>query len=490
MAAAKKLKICLVSAEVAPLAKTGGLADVSAALAGYLHRAGHDVRMLMPFYNTIDTGSLDIVPVEFLQDIPVSIGARKGVFSIDTTTLPGSETPVYLLRCPDLYERGSIYTNDDDEHRRFILLARAAIEMCQHMAFSPDVFSCHDWHTALLPVYLKTVYAWDKLFARTKTVLTIHNIGYQGIFTSDIMDDVGLNDGAGELHQKDLGRGRINFLKTGILHADQLTTVSPTHAKEILEAEYGMGLQDMLRTRQASLVGILNGVDNLEWNPESDPLIPANFSTADMAGKSVCKKVLMDDLQLAGRDDRPLVGIVTRLAGQKGIELMEGVLPKLLKKRDFALAVLGSGEPRYERFFENLQNSARDRVCFYRGYSNKLAHWIEAGSDFFLMPSLYEPCGLNQMYSLTYGAVPIVRETGGLADAVQMIDPGTATGTGIVFRDYNLAGLDWAMNTAMDLYSNKPLMKKVIANGMSMDFSWNRQGKIYVELFRAMSKST
>lgn len=489
MAAARKLKICLVSSEVAPLAKTGGLADVSAALAKYLHQAGHDVRVLMPYYSSIDTRLLKIVPVDYLQDVPVTIGTRQGTFSIDATTLPDSDTPVYLLRCPDLYERGSLYTNDEDEHRRFILLSRAAIEMCQHMAFSPDVFSCHDWHTALLPLYLKTVYAWDKLFARTKTALTIHNIGYQGIFPNDIVDDIGLHGAEEKLHQNDFGRGRINFLKTGILYADQLTTVSPTHAQEILREEYGMGLQDMLRARQASLVGILNGVDDTEWNPATDPLIPARFSVADLTGKSVCKKVLMDDLQLAGGSQRPLVGIITRLTGQKGIELMEGVLPELLDRRDFALAILGSGEPRYERFFEKLQDSARDRVCFYRGFSNKLAHWIEAGSDFFLMPSLYEPCGLNQMYSLMYGTVPIVRETGGLADAVQMVEPGTGTGTGIVFRDYNLAGLEWAMNTALDLYSNKALLKKIIVNGMSQDFSWNRQGKVYVNLFRAMSKA-
>lgn len=490
MVAGKKLRICLVSSEVAPLAKTGGLADVSAALASYLHRSGHDVRLLMPFYDSIDTSSLQVVPVDFLQDIPISIGGRDGVFSIDTATLPDSDTPVYLLRCPDLYARGRIYTNDDDEHRRFILLSRAAIEMCQRMSFSPDIFSCHDWHTALIPLYLKTVYAWDKIFAKTKTALTIHNIGYQGVFTSDIIDDIGLHGSEGQLHQKDLGRGRINFLKTGVLHADQVTTVSPTHAKEILSDEYGMGLQGLLRARQSSLAGILNGVDYAEWNPKSDPLIAKNYSVDDLTGKRACKQVLMEDLQLKGGDKQPLIGIVTRLTGQKGIDLMEAVLPRLLQKRDFALAVLGSGEPRYERFFEKLQNLARDRVCFYRGYSNKLAHWIEAGSDLFLMPSMYEPCGLNQMYSLIYGTVPIVRQTGGLADAVQMINPGAGSGTGIVFRDYDKHALEWALNAALDLYSNKSLLEKIIRNGMAQDFSWDRQGKVYVDLFRAMGKTS
>ncbi len=485
----KPLKICLASSEFAPLAKTGGLADVSASLAAYLHTAGHDVRLILPFYDTLDTSGLDIVPVDYLQQVPISIGPRHGHFSIDMTTLPGSGLPVYLLRCPDLYERGGLYTRDDDEHRRFILLSRAAIEMCQHMGFAPDIFHCHDWHTSLIPLYLKTTYAWDKLFSRTRSVLTIHNIGYQGIFDAGIIGDLDLKGGEGELHQDDLKLGRINFLKTGVLHAHQLTTVSPTYAQEILGDEYGMGLQDLLRTRSNSLTGILNGIDEAEWNPESDPLIPKPYSAKNLAGKAACKLALMDDLELKGGGERPVIGIVTRLTSQKGIDLMQKVLPGLLHERDFALAVLGSGEPRYERFFASLQNSLRDSVCFYRGYSNKLAHWIEAGSDIFLMPSLYEPCGLNQMYSLKYGTVPIVRQTGGLADSVQLIDPGAATGTGVVFRDYNEKALKWAINAALDLYANKPVWKKIMKNGMAMDFSWNHQGSMYVDLFRTLSAS-
>ncbi len=267
MAAKKPLKICLASSELTPLAKTGGLADVSASLASYLHTAGHDVRVLLPFYNTIDTTGLNIVPVDYLQQVPISIGSRHGHFSIDMTTLPRSGLPVYLLRCPDLYNRNGLYTRDDDEHRRFILLSRAAIEMCQHMGFAPDIFHCHDWHTSLIPLYLKTAYAWDRLFSRTRSVLTIHNIGYQGVFDSGIIEDLYLNGAEGELHQDDLTLGRINFLKTGVLHAHQLTTVSPTYAQEILSDEYGMGLQDLLRARSQSLTGILNGIDDAEWNP-------------------------------------------------------------------------------------------------------------------------------------------------------------------------------------------------------------------------------
>lgn len=490
MAAKKPLRICLACSELAPLAKTGGLADVSASLAAYLHNAGYDVRVLLPFYNTIDTSGLDIVPVDYMQQVPVSIGPRQGHFSIDTTILPGSGLPVYLLRCPDLYNRNGLYTRDDDEHRRFILLSRAAIEMCQHMGFAPDIFHCHDWHTSLIPLYLKTTYAWDELFSKTKSVLTIHNIGYQGIFDAGIIGDLGIDWAEHELHQGDLNLGRINFLKTGVLHAHQLTTVSPSYADEILGDEYGMGLQDLLRARRNTLTGILNGIDKKEWNPATDPLIPQTYSSRNLAGKAVCKQELMNELELKGGSDRPLIGIVSRLTGQKGIDLMQKVLPALLRERDFALAVLGSGESRYEQFFSLLQKSFRDSVCFYRGYSNTLAHRIEAGSDIFLMPSLYEPCGLNQMYSLKYGTVPIVRQTGGLADSVELVDPQSGQGTGILFRDYNKAALTWAINAALDLYAKKPVWQKIMKNGMAKDFSWEHQGAVYVELFRHLSKSS
>lgn len=485
----QELKICLATAEFAPLAKTGGLADVSAALAAYLHRAGHDVRVLMPRYASLKDNGLKITPVDFLQDIPISIGPRSGHYSIDEAVLPDSGLTIYLLRCPDLYDRDGIYSDGDDEHRRFILLSRASIEMCQRMRFAPDIFHVHDWHTALVPLYLKTVYAWDKLFAQTRSVLTIHNIGYQGVFPANILEDLDLGSGREQLHQEDLAAGKINFLKTAVLYADLVTTVSPTYAREIQGDEYGMGLQSLLRARKETLVGILNGVDYAEWDPRSDPLIPANYSSSDLTGKAECKRQLLQKLGLKGREGKPLVGIVTRLVGQKGVDLMEAVLPRLLSGYDFSLAVLGSGETRYEKFFTHLQQLFPGRVCFYRGYNNELAHMIEAGSDMFLMPSAYEPCGLNQMYSLRYGTVPIVRETGGLADSVQQFDPDDGSGTGIVFRDYDATGLRWALQTALELFENEAAWQAMIQNGMSKDYSWDRQGEVYVDLFHKLSGS-
>jgi starch synthase len=481
------LRICLATSELSPLAKTGGLADVCAALSAFLHRDGHDVRVLLPRYSAIDESRLEIVPVDFLQRIPIRLGSRAGHYSIDTVQLPGSGAQVYLLHCPDLYDRPGIYTSGADEHLRFVLLSRAAIEMCQHMSFAPDIFHCHDWHTALIPLYLKSTYAWDRLFANTRSILTIHNIGYQGVVNSSVLPGLGLEAAEHELHQEDLLLGRINFLKTGILHADFLTTVSPTYAREIQGEEYGMGLQDLLRARSDTLVGILNGVDYDEWSPDTDPLIPANYSRTKLGGKTACKLELMTDLELAGGAEVPLIGMVTRLTAQKGIDLLQKVLPPLMHKRSFALAVLGSGEARYERFFSWLQERYRDRVAFYRGFNNRLAHWIEAGSDMFLMPSRFEPCGLNQMYSLRYGAVPIVRETGGLADSVQLYDPESRKGDGIVFRDYNEAGLEWAINAALDLYADRRTWQIVMRNGMAKDLSWKRQGKIYVDLFRRLN---
>lgn len=487
MPAGRPLNICIATSEFAPFAKTGGLADVTAALSAYLERQGHQIRVLMPDYATLNQQGLQRAPVDGLQNIPLHIGPHRGQVSIDVATLRGSTQHVYLLRCPELYNRPGLYTEDADEHLRFAVLSRAAIEMCQHMGFAPDIFSCHDWHTALIPLYLKSVYAWDRLFANTRSVLTIHNIGYQGVFSANRLPDLGLDGVEHLLHQDDLRAGRLSFMKTGVLYADCLTTVSPTYAREIQGEEHGMGLQQLLRERHGALFGILNGVDDSEWNPETDPHIPANYSAQNLAGKRLCKEELMRDLGLTVDLQRPLFGIVTRLVSQKGIELLQAVLPHLLGQRDFALTVLGSGEARYENFFQRLHEALPDRVHFYRGYNNVLAHRIEAGSDAFLMPSRYEPCGLNQMYSLKYGTVPIVRDTGGLADSVEQIDPNTGMGTGILFRDYDPNGLAWALETALVLWRNQDLWHQIMRNGMLRDFSWENQGERYVTLFRKLT---
>jgi starch synthase len=479
------LKICLTCAEVSPLVKTGGLADVTVALADHFAESGHDCRVLTPLHGGIDQSDLEIEDVPGLQNLELQLGGQSFAYSIGRARLPGRKTVVHLLRCPQLYSVGDIYTNSD-EHLRFILLSRAAIEMCQRMRFAPDIFHCHDWHAALIPVYLKTRYAWDQLFASSRTVLTIHNIGFQGVYGGGILYEMGLSGSPEMLDQEDLNRDTINFLKTGILHADLLTTVSPTYAREILEPQYGMGMEGHLRARQQRLVGILNGVDYEEWNPENDPCISQPFGPGRMEGKEQNKQALAGELGLEYVFDRPVVAMVTPLTYQSGIELVQQVMPDLLKSRAFSLVIAGQGEPQHERFCQWLNNQFPGRVTFVRSFDRQLLHRVQAGSDLLLMPSRYEPCGLNQMYGLRYGTVPVVRATGGLADSVQHFDPERGTGTGVVFHDFDANGLRWAMNTALDLYANKYGWRIVVFNGMQKDYSWQEQGEQYLKRFRSL----
>ena len=332
------------------------------------------------------------------------------------------------------------------------------------------------------------MWAREPLFRATRTVLTIHNIGYQGIFAAERIADLGLAPAARELlHPGDLAGGRINALRHGILYADLITTVSPTHAREICSAEYGMGLEESLRARGAAVSGILNGVDYEEWDPRRDRYLPRHYDAGSLAVKGELKRQFAAREKLTTAPEVPLAGIVSRLAVQKGIELMFEALPKVLDERPLAFVALGNGEPRYEEFFSALERDFPGRVRFHSGYDDELAHWIEAASDLFLMPSRYEPCGLNQMYSLRYGTVPIVRRTGGLADSVQHYEPALGTGTGVVFDEFNPGALESALNTALDLYAQPAHWARLLRNGMAQDFSWERQVGEYVALYRRLT---
>ena len=483
------LRICLIGSEVAPFSKTGGLADVCGALSKYLHAAGHDVRVFTPLYSAIDRTALEHQAVEGLQDVPLDIGAHRYRYSVVAARVPGTGGSVFFIDCPVLYARASIYTADPDEHLRYIALTRAAIECCQRMGFSPQILHAHDWHAAFAPLYLKAAYGWDRLFTHTRSILTIHNIGYQGVFAASAVADVGLGARIDRLHQDDLRAGHINPLKHGILYADAITTVSPTYAAEIRTDEYGMGLQNVLRARGAALSGILNGVDYDEWDPRSDRYLPRHFDAAHLQNKAALKQEFLARLRITVSEHAPLVGLVSRMAGQKGFDLMFDELPRALRARGFAFVGLGSGEPRYEEFFASLQQRFPASAAFHRGYSDELAHWIEAASDLFLMPSLYEPCGLNQMYSLRYGTVPLVRRTGGLADTVEHYDRTSRRGTGIVFEEFTAGAFARALNTALDLYAQRGHWRQLVKNGMRQDFSWKRQGGVYVELYERVARS-
>ena len=485
------LRICLVSSEVAPFAKSGGLADVAGGLARHLGAQGHDVRVFMPLYPRVREGDWELTPSSNVQDADMWFGKQDYSYSVLTTPLPGQSgdgepAMVYFVECPALYDRTTIYTDDDDEHIRFAMLSRAVLESCQRMQWAPDVIHCNDWHTGLLPLYLKTTYAWDQLFSDTRTLMTIHNIGYQGTFPAENLQDLDLMAQRPHLDRRDLQEGRVNFLKTGLLHADALTTVSRTYAKEIQTPEYGMGLEDVLRQRQDDLHGIVNGIDYGDWDPASDKLIPHNFDASDLSGKAKDKQALLEEFSLAYDERVPVLGIVSRLTGQKGFELLPDVLPILLHKHDLRLIVLGSGESAHEQYFQWLRDTYPEQVAVYRGYSNELAHQIEAGADMFLMPSRYEPCGLNQMYSLKYGTVPIVRRTGGLADTVESFDPATGRGTGFVFDAFDSKALYGAVAKALAVWRMPTAWARLVQNGMSRDFSWERQGKEYENLYQSL----
>jgi len=488
------LKICFACAELVPFSKTGGLGDVTAALSGVLHRAGHDVRVFSPFYSTIETVGRTFTPVEELQDLTLTLGDRRYDYTVFRTPLPGSGDPergiedlkIYLIHCPALYQRGSIYTEDPDEPLRFGFLSRAVIECCRRLAWSPDVFHVHDWHTALLPLVLKTVYAGDRRLSGSKTVLTIHNIGYQGVFSADWVALLGHAEHAELLDRDDLRAGRLSFLKTGVQWADLLTTVSRTHAREIQTPEYGFGLDPLLRQRSDRLVGIVNGIDERVWNPEVDEHLPFRFSADDLAGKRKNRRHLCKELELPVESDLPLLAIVSRLTAQKGLDLAREPVAGLLERGALALLALGTGEPELEGFFRGLGERHPDRARFLNTYSESWAHRIEAAADLFLMPSRYEPCGLNQMYSQKYGTVPVVRKTGGLADTVEPWSPDTGEGTGFVFEHADSQGVRWALGVALETWKSRAHWRRLQQNGMARDFSWERRGEEYLELYRRL----
>jgi starch synthase len=474
--------VCQVAAELTPFAKTGGLGDVAAGLSRYLGRTGHDVRLFLPFYAQIARRGETFVPVDFLQNVPLWMGDRLFHFSVRTCKLPASDVDIYFIDCGELFGHGGIYQGDLADGTRFAFLTRAAFECCQRMGWSPHIVHCHDWHTALAPVYLKTLYSWDSLFHRTRTVLTLHNMGFQGLVDAGSLQRLGLAEHAGWFDRTDLGAGRINFLKTGLLHTDFITAVSRTYAKEIQTAEDGFGLDWLVRGRADHLRGIVNGVDYGEWDPAIDPNLPHHYSAADLTGKREMKQALLQGVGMEPTD-APVIGLVSRLTPQKGFDLCFDVLPDLLSRRDCRLVALGSGEDQYEQFFNELSWRFRGRAWYYRGYNEPLSHWIEAGADLFLMPSLFEPCGLNQMYSLRYGTPPIVRRTGGLADTVQLFDSSTGEGTGFLFDHFHAAGLRWALDYALDTYPHRDTWERLQRNGMAQDFSWEVQGKEYVEVY-------
>jgi starch synthase len=479
------MKILFVASEGLPFSKTGGLADVVEALPRSLVSLGHRVAVLLPKYRNTKAG-----PVA-AQGLTVPLGdTLRFPTIVKGGTLRGVR--YFFVEDPEYFDRDQLYgvagKDYPDNAERFSEFSRAAIEFSKRV-WTPDVIHCHDWQSALVPVLLRTQYKNDAALQEIPVVFTIHNMGYQGTFPRETMKKIGLPD---NLYRVDAMEfyGRVNFLKGGLVFSDYLTTVSRKYAEEIQTPEYGHGLDGVVRNRANRLTGILNGVDYTAWNPEKDKLIAAKYSMKDLSGKLVCKKNLLEIFNLPPENaDKPLIGIVSRFVDQKGFDLIAKVAPDLLAE-DLAIAALGTGEPKYEKMFHDLAQLNPEKLGVKIAYDNAVAHKIEAGADIFLMPSRYEPCGLNQIYSLRYGTVPVVRATGGLDDTIEAFDPATGRGTGFKFQAYEAAVLLNTIRQALAVHRSEPVIwRRIQTEGMAKDFSWHASAIEYTRLYEVASKT-
>ena len=474
------MRILFVASEGLPFSKTGGLADVVEALPKALVARGHEVAVVLPRYRGTQASTV------VLPSLTVPLGNRlRFPAVVDGTLLNGVR--YFFVDDPAYFDRDGIYGGPagdyPDNAERYSEFCRAAIEISKHV-WPTDVFHCHDWQTALLPVLLRTSYGDDPVVKDLPVVFTIHNMGYHGQFRRDVLARAGIpevvfNPSALEFY------GDVNFLKGGLVYSDYLTTVSPTYAKEIQTREFGYGLDGVVRGRGDRVVGILNGVDYTAWNPAKDSFIAAKYSAKDLTGKQVCKQDLLQSFSLANDNPhRAVLGIVSRFADQKGFDLIADRAHEMLRE-DVMLVVLGTGDRRYEDLFRALASAYPGRVGVKFAYDNAAAHKIEAGADIFLMPSRYEPCGLNQIYSLKYGTVPVVRATGGLDDTVENFDVEHGTGTGFKFSEYTGAAFLYAVKQALHHFADERIWKRIQLNGMVKDFSWKTPAAEYAKIYQA-----
>lgn len=480
-----KLRILMITSECVPFIKTGGLADVVGALPRILRQAGHDVRVVLPKYAQIDYERHRLQP--HISPMGVWMGNAQEWCSVHISNSAGF--PAYFIESNQYFNRWGLYHDADfsdylDNPRRFGFLTRAALQLCKDIGFVPDIVHAHDWQTALAPAYLKIWHWNDPQLGRAASVLTLHNIAYQGVYSAWNFEFLGLQWG-NFTSEKFEDHGRINFLKGGIHYADVVNTVSPTYADETRTPAGGYGLAPYLNDKGQDYSGILNGCDYAIWDPAVDTKIPARFTPSDLSGKAICKAELQKKLNLEVNPNIPVVGIVSRLVQQKGLDLLAQVIESLVTNMKVQFAILGSGEKVLEQFYGPLPTRFPGKVGSYIGYDDPLSHLIEAGADFFLMPSMYEPCGLNQMYSLKYGTLPIVRATGGLEDTVQQYEEASGGGTGFKFIQptpdaiYNTVG--WAVSTYFDRPAH---IQQMIQAAMAQDFSWERSAAAYESLYQ------
>lgn len=482
----KSLSVLFLSPEAAPFAKTGGLADVAGSLPDALKRQGVDVRVGMPFYRVAREGGFLTRPLFSGLEVPLGRALLKGN-GVETSTKEG--VPVYLFEREDLFDRPNLYATSEGDYydnlERFAYFSRAALLFAKRMGSPIDVIHCHDWQTGLVPAYLKTLYQDDPFFAKTATLFTIHNIGYQGLFPEDKLAVCGLTSESFQLEGVEYW-GRISLLKAGMVYADALTTVSPSYAKEIQTPEFGLGMEGVLKKRSAELHGILNGADYAVWSPENDGHIPYPYDHQTLGEKARNKEALLDELGLKEDfKDRPLFGMISRLSAQKGSDLLVQVMEDMVGL-GAGVVILGAGEETYQTLLEKAARRNPDAVSLRIGFDESLAHRMMAGVDMLLIPSLYEPCGLTQMYALRYGTVPVVRATGGLDDTIVPFDPETKQGNGFKFGPYTPEALMEAVREAVRLYHEPAPWKVLMTNAMKEDFSWDRSAQRYVELYQSI----
>lgn len=468
-------KILMVTSEAAPFAKTGGLADVLGALPAALAARGEDVAVVLPRYRSVSLANAQRV----YDNLTVWLGLTS--YRVDLYKTIEGGVPYYFVDAPALYDRPALYgdSNGDypDNPVRFGVLCQAALGIVRSL-FRPQVVHCHDWQGALTPIYARRTFSTDPTYYGLKFITTIHNLGYQGIFPTTALAQMGLDESLLTPNLLEFFGG-LNLMKGALVLSDAITTVSPTYAREIQEEELGFGLDGVLRARSSVVSGILNGVDYREWSPETDRHIPAQYSAENLEGKAVCKRDLLAEFGLPQEGDAPVIGIISRFVNQKGFDLIAEIAQDIVNA-DVKLVALGSGEPQYENLFRDLAAAHPDKVGARIAYDNRLAHRIEAGSDMFLMPSMYEPCGLNQIYSLRYGTVPVVRSTGGLDDTIDET-------TGFKFRTYSGDALRDTLRTALECWANRPEWVERMRRGMRKDYSWNASAAEYSRLYQQLA---
>jgi len=470
------LKILIAASEVSPYVKSGGLGDVIGSLPKALRGHGIDARVVFPKYSSIRHEYLK--DVKYVDSFAVGLGWRSQQASVYALN---SEVPTYLIGNDYYFNRDGIYGYHDD-HERFAFFSKAAIELLNHVDFIPNVIHFNDWQTGVGCVHLRDFYSQYLPLSGIKSLFTVHNIQYQGLFGKNVLHAIGLNDGYAVTDKLEF-YGNINMLKAGFVYADAINTVSETYAEEIQTPQYGYGLDGVLREQSGKLYGILNGIDN-QANDPATANIPKNYSARGLSGKKQCKYTLQKKLGLP-ESDVPMIGIVSRLADQKGLDLI-AVASDELASMDIQIVLLGTGEGRYEQLFRHMAWRAPDRISANITFSDDLAREIYAAADMFLMPSLFEPCGLGQLFAMRFGTVPIVRHTGGLADTVTHFDPETKKGNGFVFRDYDAYGMMWALRQALTAYAGSD-WKTVVRNAMKCDFSWDKSAERYIELYQQLS---